>query len=992
MKRVILTLLSFALIAVATASGTSPEIGRRMADIEDMLERNRWADAERLLVELRGDLDGVKDRFDMEWVDYRLVRCAMELGVGDAEAMMENFIEEYPSSVHANRMQFMLGTYLCDEGKLKAADEVLDKVDYDALDAREKERYDIRMGYIQFIQGDYLTATQRFMRIGKHSIYAPHATYYLSYINYTSERYAEARRGFESLADVEPYNVLVPHYLLQIEYREGNYGYVVEHGEKLLNSVSGDVRSDLVRIIAESYYQLGDYARSVIYISDLSEDNMGRHENYIKGYSLYRSAQYQAAIEPLVKVCGSNDALTQNASYHLGDCYLRCGDKQSAVEAFAMASTECEGCDEQMAEDALLNYGRLKFELGGDIFNESINVLQSYLQRYPYSAHVPEVRALLVAAYYNAKDYDAAYIAIKELDSQDNDIRSALQKVSLYRAVDAMKRGDVESAAALIDESSQIGLISKYSALALFWQGEVSYAQGDMHRAVDSYSAYMRRAPQTASEYAMARYGMGYSLFAQEKMGEAAKSFESFVREYAFRDSYLYDAHNRIGDSYFAVREFGKARKAYNVVASSSSDERTYANYRLALIDGVESKQKSKIERLKTIVDEGNGDYVDDAWYELARTYINAERYADGVATLREFIAADTLSPYYVPAMSDLGLAYYNTNNMEDALRCYERVVAYDPQSSAAMEAMRGIREIYVKEGNIDGYFAYAERSGVQSDMSAAARDSLTFAAAKSAYLDGSIGVAEAKLHNYLESFKSGYNRTDALFYLSDCYLQNGNNEQAMATMSELLAHGRSQYSERVLSVLAPMSFDAELYEQSARSYRELYDVATSHSVRQRASEGYVDAVLALDDNEQTIAMADAIQSMSDATVWARNHSQLKKAYAVMAKGDDVMAVNIFESLAAQRNTAEGAEAYYRLIEAQYNAANYDIAEQMVYDFGECGSVYWQAKAFILLGDVMVQRGNNYQARATYQSVVDGYSPKDDGIVDEAKERINSLK
>ena len=71
-------------------------------------------------------------------------------------------------------------------------------------------------------------------------------------------------------------------------------------------------------------------------------------------------------------------------------------------------------------------------------------------------------------------------------------------------------------------------------------------------------------------------------------------------------------------------------------------------------------------------------------------------------------------------------MAYYNINQRSEALKCYEEVVAYDPQSSAALEAMRGIREIYVGEGRIDDYFAYAERSGVQSDMSAAARDSLS--------------------------------------------------------------------------------------------------------------------------------------------------------------------------------------------------------------------------------------------------------------------------
>jgi hypothetical protein len=57
----------------------------------------------------------------------------------------------------------------------------------------------------------------------------------------------------------------------------------------------------------------------------------------------------------------------------------------------------------------------------------------------------------------------------------------------------------------------------------------------------------------------------------------------------------------------------------------------------------------------------------------------------------------------------------------------------------------------------------------------------------------------------------------------------------------------------------------------------------------------------------------------------------------------------------------------------------------------ECGSPYWHAKIFILLGDTFAKIDNTFQARATYQSIVDGYSPKDDGIVAEAKERISKL-
>ena len=65
----------------------------------------------------------------------------------------------------------------------------------------------------------------------------------------------------------------------------------------------------------------------------------------------------------------------------------------------------------------------------------------------------------------------------------------------------------------------------------------------------------------------------------------------------------------------------------------------------------------------------------------------------------------------------------------------------------------------------------------------------------------------------------------------------------------------------------------------------------------------------------------------------------------------------------------------------------------MVYDFADKSTphAYWLAKAFLLLGDVYISRGDLFQARATYQSVVDGYSNKEDGIVDTALQRIESL-
>lgn len=988
-KIILLVLLSFMALGPMSAVASRPGFRQQKSTVENLMQRHRWGDARYLLERMASELDVVEDRYDMEWVDYHRIYCDMELGAADIDKRMVRYIEEYPQSRYSNDVLFLLGSYYCGAGELELSENYLNAVEYKHLNAQQKERYDIRMGYIKFADGRYNESYPYFARIKSVSPYYHHALYFLSYIAYINKEYDVAAHGFNELVSTDDYGKLVPHYLMQIEYCTGNYDYVIGNGDALLDNASGDVRDDLVRVMAESHYKEGDYAQAIRYMSEFPAERMERQENYILGYSLYRLAMYEQAIEPLRRAAdGKSDELAQNALYHLGDCYLRKGDKVHAADAFATASVE--GLNEDIAEYSLLNVARLKFEIGGT-FNEALTYLQSYLERYPDSPHVADVKALLIATYYNSQDYDAAYAAIKEFPNPDGEIKGALQRVAVFRAVEAIKGEEWAAADALLKESEQLNISPKYTALTLYWQGEVAYATNDMALATQKYGDYIRRAPKSEPEYLMAHYGAGYAYFAQGDMKSAEKYFENFVRDYAYRDKYMYDAHNRLGDTRYKMREFASARKAYNISVASEFPERHYATYQLAMIDGIEGKIDDKVERLKGIVMGSDGDYVDDAWYELGRTYMSVQRYEDGASTLQGFVDADTLSPYHVEALSNLGLAYYNLNRKDEARRCYERVVEYDPQSSLALEAMRSIREICVSEDCIDEYFAYAERCGVQSDMSAAARDSLTFAAAKSSYYEGNKVVATSKFKNYLDAFTNGYNRSEALFYLSDCHIEAGDNT-AMTTLEELLSHGNTIYTERALVVYAPMAFDAKMYDKSAAAYRRLYDVSTDKDRRSRASDGYVESTLLVGDAATIKSMADDVVSMSNASAWACRHAMLAKANILREEESIDEAMRIYNTLASDRTTAEGIEAYYYLVLDRYNANDYVAAEQMVYDIGKAGSIYWQAKCFLLLGDVFVKLDNNFQARATYQSVVDGYTIKDDGIVDEAIERINSLE
>ena len=108
---------------------------------------------------------------------------------------------------------------------------------------------------------------------------------------------------------------------------------------------------------------------------------MGREELYLTGYCNYVAGNYDRAIEQLSKVASGGDEWAQNASYHLGDCYLQTGDKQRAMSAFALAASA--DFDQAIREESMFNYGKLQYELDRGGFNAAITTLDNYIKTYP---------------------------------------------------------------------------------------------------------------------------------------------------------------------------------------------------------------------------------------------------------------------------------------------------------------------------------------------------------------------------------------------------------------------------------------------------------------------------------------------------------------------------------------------------------------------------------------------------------------------------------
>ena len=169
--------------------------------------------------------------------------------------------------------------------------------------------------------------------------------------------------------------------------------------------------------------------------------------------------------------------------------------------------------------------------------------------------------------------------------------------------------------------------------------------------------------------------------------------------------------------------------------------------------------------------------------------------------------------------------------------------------------------------------------------------------------------------------------------------------------------------------------------------------MATTSTATREALGKYLVAVVESGESGATIEAADKIITHSEASADLVRKARFEKAKALEASGKRNPAVAIYNSLSEDVTTPEGAESAYRIIETAFKYGSFEKAESLVYEFADKNTphAFWLAKSFLLLGDVYLSRGDLFQARATYQSVVDGYSNKDDGIINEAAERVESL-
>lgn len=931
--------------------------------------------------------------------DYMLVYSAYEQGRPNAVELLKDYLDVYPASRHADEVNFLIGSAHFGQGEYQKAIFWFNESNIDMLSPEQQEAYCFRLAYSLLQTGDMEKARGYFARIEQIGTkYREASTYYVAYIDYAAGKYNNALVEFTRLKDLPDYKERSLYYITQIYFIQNKYEKVISEGKELLASYpDSENNSEVYRIMGNAYYHLGNEDQAINMLSKYisSTDSPLRGDLYILGVCYYNKGNYSSAVNALGRTVRENDALSQNAYLYLGQSYLKLKDKNNARMAFEAAATS--SFDKQVKEAAMYNYALLIHETAFTGFGESVTIFEDFLNDFPNSKYADKVNDYLVEVYLTTKNYQAALNSIDKIKHPSTKILEAKQDILFQLGTQAFTNMELDKAVDLFSRAISLGAYNLESRNdAYFWRGESYYRQGVYNKAISDYRTYLNNTRQRNTDmYALAHYNLGYSYFKLKEYGEALNRFRQYVNLESNQQTPAYaDAYNRIGDCLFHNRQFAMAEENYTRAAQLQPSAGDYSVYQKGFLLGLQKDYKGKISVMDRLIrDFPESQYVDDALFEKGRSYVLLDNNQAAAASFEQLMRDFPQSSLARKGGVQLGLIYFNDNQPEKAAEAYKSVISNYPGSEEAKVALQDLKSVYIELNDINSFAAYANSLGGNVRFEVSEQDSLTYLAAEKLFMRGDNEGARRSLTNYLQTFPQGAFSSNANFYLASIAFAKKDLEEAKRLFSLVLESGDTKFREESWARKAEIEYLDKDYAAAMESFKHLQAVAENPENKEAAKLGLMRCAELTGQPQEALLAANDLLKEPKLSPEIMSEARYVRAKAYISLKQENKALADLKEISKDTRTVHGAEAKYLLAQLYYDNKDDKNAETVLMNFIENGTPhqYWLARGFILLADIYIRQGDDFQARQYLTSLQNNYKG-DDEIAEMIEDRLGKLK
>ena len=930
-----------------------------------------------------------------ENAQYYVALCALELNNDDAESLFLRFIKEHPENPFAKLAYFQIGRSYSKQEKYAEALKWFDDVKAGELSGSDKIEYKFRKGYAYFATKDYNNARELFGEVkDEQSKFTDDAIYYFAYIAYLNKDYHLALENFERLKNSKKYESSYPYYISAVYFLDKRYDDVISYAVPIIKSTHQQNEKEMLRIIAASYFAKADYQNAAGYYDKFEDEDQGLTQNsqdtYEMGYTYYKVKNYQKAAEELKKLQQQNDIFSENGDYTLGHVFLIMNNKQSARSAFFSASKL--DFDKTLQEDALFEYAKLSYEL--DFSFQALQATRLFLKNYPTSQHSDEVKALLGEELLNARNYQEAVDILEPIPHKSISAQAAYQKVTYYRGLEFYNERAFENAIGIFLRSLKYPVDPETEALTTYWMAESMYEVHKYGESVQTFEKFLSLpAAKATSIYNYSNYALGYAAFGDGQYRKAAEYFEKFLNGAELDPNTENDAVTRLADSYFVLKEYAEASEYYNRIIDGHTKGQDYALFQRGMIQGLKGLPERKISILTEVLsDFPKSDYADDASFEIAYTYYLSGDSVKAKAGLVDMIQKYPTSSYIPRALLTIGLIDYDAGNDNAAIESFKKVVQSYASTDEAKLALKQIQKIYTDNGDAKTFISYAATVPI-ANYTTADQENIMYAAANSLYVKGDFQGTVGAVNAYFDKFptKPIYDK-QARFIRAQSLVNLNRPDEAIADFNVILNDWTSDYTEQSLISMAKLYMSQKKYNDAVVFLKKLEINSKFKADYTFAINNLMLCYSQMEKPQETLNYVKEIRDNDKSSEEDKYKTGLYAGLAYLKLADTTNAVKEFDYTVTKTKTIAAAEAKYNLANIEYLKKEYKTSQKTCFELIKDlpNYDYWVTKTFVLLADDYVGLKDNFQAKATLQSVIDNYKGDDD-IIPAAKQKLDKL-
>ena len=923
---------------------------------------------------------------------YYIANCAVRLNQKNADSLIEEFVEDYPTSTKKNTAYVDVADYYFENEKFAYSEKWYSKVDENSLSQTEREKFNFNRGYTAFFSKNYKEAKKFLNRVENSQKYGSQAKYYIGFMAYEGDDYDKANEYFNQVEGEDKYKEKLSYYQADLNFKLGKFEKAIELAKAQLEKTNErNEVSELNKIVGESYFNIEKYEDAIPYLTEY-KGKKGKWNNtdyYQLGYAYYKQKDYNKAVSEFNKIIDGNNSVAQNAYYHLGESYVSSGKKQEALNAFRNASQM--DYDIKIQEDAWLNYAKISYEIGNP-YQSVPQVLASYLDKYPETNYKEELETLLIDSYITSKNYKEALVLLKGKKGIEN--KAAYQKVAYYRGIELYNENNYAEAENMFVASLKEQQDAKYTARATFWKAEADYNLTNYDDALIGFKTFqlLTDANQTP-EYKNLDYHLAYTYFKKKDYAQATLYFKNFTSSSREDKVRLNDAYLRLADSYFVTSVYNNAITMYSEALSVNKIEMDYAFFQKAMSYGYIGQTNKKISELEIFITKYPASKLrDDAMYTLGNAYVKSGNADKGVAMYSQLISEYDNGSFTSKALLRQGLVHYNKSENEMALTKFKRVARDFPSSPEANQAIATARLIYIDIGRVDDYAAWVQTLDYV-EVADGDLDNATFQSAEKQYLDGNTNDAIKLFNRYLNEFRNGLHANQSHYYLAQLYFKKGLKENAKPHYKAVVDASQSEFTEEALLRLSQIILEQKHWAEAIPTLKRLEAEANFPQNSLFAQSNLMQANYQLNNYPEAVAYAEKVLTNPNLDNKVKSDAHVIIARSAMKTNDEAKAKAAYskvEQTATGETAAEALyyNAYFKNKEGSYAASN-TVVQRLAKDYS--GYKYYGAKGLIVMAKNQYALGDAFQATYILESVIKNFNDFSE-VVAEAETELSKIK